>query len=41
MISSTKEFCTAERISTGNFHHTSGSASGTTVRLKPVARATR
>ena len=37
MTSSSTEFCIAERISTGYFHHTSGSASGTTVRLNPTA----
>ncbi|SCF68082.1 hypothetical protein GA0115255_102602 [Streptomyces sp. Ncost-T6T-2b] len=41
MTSSTTEFWIAERISTGNFHQTSGRDSGTTVRLNPVARATR
>ncbi|CAM5270760.1 hypothetical protein SSPIM334S_07616 [Streptomyces spiroverticillatus] len=37
MTSSSTEFWIADRISTGYFHHTSGSDSGTTVRLNPAA----
>ncbi len=41
MTSSRTAFCTADSTSTGYFHQTSGSASGTTVRLAPKPRAAR